>query len=57
LAPFTSTPIMGTKAKKKREIINKGTANVINISVLIAEIIIMIDKDKKVKVRCLVKKK
>ena len=57
LAPFTSTPIAGTKAKNIKVITNNDETNFRNISVLIAEIITMTNMAKKVKIRCLVKKK
>ena len=57
LAPFTSTPIIGTIAKKIKETTKAGIISLINTSVLIIEIIIIIDIAKTVKIKCLVKKK
>ena len=57
LAPFTSTPIIGTIARKIKEITKAGKTILINTSVLISEIIIMIDIAKTVNIKCLVKKK
>ena len=57
LAPFASTPIIGTIAKKIKETTKAGITSLINTSVLINEINIMIDIAKTVKIKCLVKKK
>tara|TARA_X000001036_G_scaffold427781_1_gene456799 strand:+ start:57 stop:341 length:285 start_codon:yes stop_codon:yes gene_type:complete len=54
---LTSTPKIGTNAKKTNEIINRGMISLRSNSVLIAEIKIIIIKAKKVKIRCFVKKK
>ena len=55
--PLTSTPIIGTKAKKIKDIINNGVISLISNSVFNIEIKIIINKAKNVKTRCLVKKK
>ena len=57
LAPFASTPNIGTNAKKIKETIKAGITILINTSVLINVINIMIDIAKTVKIKCLVKKK
>ena len=57
LAPFASTPIIGTIAKKIKETTKAGITSLINTSVRINEIIIMINIAKIVKIKCLVKKK
>ena len=57
LAPFASTPIIGTIAKKIKEITKAGKTSFINTSVLINEIIIIVDIAKTAKIKCLVKKK
>ena len=57
LAPFTSTPIIGTSARKTNERINKGTIILFNNEISIAEIKIMINKAKIVKLKCFEKKK
>ena len=57
MAPLTSTPIMGTNAKKMKEIENKGITSFISNSVLITEIIIIIDSAANANNKCLVKKK
>tara|TARA_A100001015_G_scaffold199391_1_gene222565 strand:- start:96 stop:332 length:237 start_codon:yes stop_codon:yes gene_type:complete len=57
LAPFASVPIIGTITKKIKETIKAGKTSLINTSVLIKEIIIMIDIAKTVKIKCFVKKK
>tara|TARA_B110001452_G_C14898687_1_gene314094 strand:- start:19 stop:483 length:465 start_codon:yes stop_codon:yes gene_type:complete len=56
-APFTSTPIIGTNAKKIKEIINNGMTIFFNKDVSMDEIPIIIDKANIVKVKCLEKKK
>ena len=56
-APFTSTPIIGTSARKTNERINKGTIILFNNEISIAEIKIMINKAKIVKLKCFEKKK
>ena len=57
LAPFTSTPIIGTIARKMKEIKKIGKTSLINNSVFINEIINIIDIAIIVKVKCLIKKK
>ena len=57
LAPFTSTPIIGTNAKKMKDIINNGKIDFISNSVLKTDIINIIKIAVNVKTRCLVKKK
>ena len=57
LAPFTSTPIMGTMARETKEIINNGTTSFFNNEVSIAEIKTIISNAKIVKLRCFEKKK
>ena len=57
LAPLTSIPIIGTNAKKRKEIKNNGTTNLIRNSVLTAEINIIITSAKSIKTKCFVKKK
>ena len=57
LDPFASTPIIGTIAKKIKETTKAGITSLINTSVLINEIVIIIDIAKTVKIKCLVKKK
>ena len=49
--------MIGTKAKNIKVKIKNGTIYFINISVLINEIETIIEIAKKVKIRCLVKKK
>ena len=55
-APFTSTPIIGTNAKKTNETANNGIISFISKSVFIIEIKIMIVTAKQVKIKCFVKK-
>ena len=57
LAPLTSIPKIGTKAKKINEIVNNGITNFLKIEVSIKDILIMTKRAKKVKIRCLEKKK
>jgi len=56
-APFTSIPIIGTKAKRIKEIINKGIITFFKNTVSINEIVIIITKAKMVKIKCFEKKK
>ena len=57
LAPFISTPIIGTRARKIKDQINKGMTSFFNNEVLIAEIANIISSANTVKVRCFEKKK
>ena len=57
LAPFTSTPIIGTNAKNIKAKTNEGATSFSSNFVLISEIEIIIIRAKKVKIKCLVKKK
>ena len=57
LAPFTSTPTIGTNNKTIKKIINKGTIIFLNKEVSTIEILIIIDSANTVKVKCLEKKK
>ena len=55
-APFTSTPIIGTRASDKKDTTNNGIINFFNNEVLIAEIETIISNAKIVKLRCFEKK-
>ena len=57
LAPFTSTPIIGTRISKIKEIINSGVTDLFKNEMLIVEMKIMINKAKIAKLKCLEKKK
>ena len=57
LAPFTSTPIIGTRAKNIKERTNIGIVNFLSNGVLIAEIESIINNAKIVKLKCFEKKK
>ena len=57
LAPFTSIPIIGTRAKKMKERIKSGMMSFFNNQVSIAEIENMISNAISVKLKCLEKKK
>ena len=57
LAPFTSIPIIGTNAKKTKEITNNGIINFFNKEVSMIERVNIIVKAKIVKLKCLEKKK
>ena len=57
LAPFTSTPIIGTRAKKIKEKINRGTINFFSKEVSRVEIKNIINMAKIEKLKCLEKKK
>ena len=57
LAPFTSTPIIGTRARERKERINKGITSFFNSEVLIADIENIIIKANVVKLKCFEKKK
>ena len=56
-APFTSTPMIGTRAKKMNDITNIGVTNFFKSEVFKIEIKIIIIRARKVKVKCLEKKK
>ena len=56
-APLTSTPIIGTRARRINEKINKGITNFFNNKVSTAEIKIIINKAKVAKLKCFEKKK
>ena len=56
LAPFTSIPTIGTKAKRIKEAVNNGKTSLISNSVFINEIKIIIPNAKNVKNKCFVKK-
>ena len=56
-APFTSTPIIGTMAKETKDRINNGITSFFSSEILMAEIKIIIDKAKIVKLKCFEKKK
>ena len=57
LAPLTSTPIIGTKVKKTKEMRNKGITDFFKNEVSKIEIKIITKSAKKVKNKCLEKKK
>ena len=57
LAPFTSIPIIGTNAKKIKEITNSGIIIFFSNEVSIIERVNIIDKAKIVKLKCFEKKK
>ena len=57
LAPFTSTPIIGTKINNKKNKENRGIASLLSKDVSIAEIKNIIHKAKNVNIRCFEKKK
>ena len=57
LAPFTSTPIMGTRARKIKERINKGITSFFSSVVLIADIENIMNKANIAKLKCFEKKK
>ena len=56
-APLTSTPIKGTNTKEINEIRNNGIIIFFNNGVSMKEIENIIIKDKRVKIKCFVKKK
>ena len=56
LAPFTSTPIIGTKINNKKNKENRGIASLLSKDVSIAEIKNIIHKAKNVNIRCFEKK-
>jgi hypothetical protein len=57
LAPFTSTPIIGTKARKTKDKMNIGKISFFNNEVLINEINNIISRAKITKLKCFEKKK
>ena len=57
LAPLTSTPTIGTNAKRVKEVMNKGSINLFNNEVSIIEIITIITNATIVKIKCFEKKK
>ena len=57
LAPLTSTPIIGTKARRIKEVTNKGIINFFKTEVSIIEIKNIIINDKIVNIKCFEKKK
>ena len=57
LAPLTSTPIIGTNAKRIKEVANKGSINFFKAEVSIIEIIIIMANAMIVNIKCFEKKK
>ena len=57
LAPFTSTPIIGTKINNRKENIKNGTTVFLSTDVSRAEIINIIERANTVKIKCFEKKK
>ena len=57
LAPFTSTPIIGTKINNRKESMKNGTTIFLSKDVSIAEIINIMKKANIVKIKCFEKKK
>ena len=57
LAPLTSTPIIGTNAKRIKDITNKGSINLFKTGVSIIEIINIMANAIIVKIKCFEKKK
>ena len=57
LAPLTSTPIIGTNARRIKEVANKGIINFFKTEVSIIEIKTIMTNAKIVKIKCFEKKK